>query len=64
MKVKSQAQDGKANIEVLETIAGFFDLPIRDVVLHGGEKTRQKTICLQEISLDKIKGRLTEYFHE
>ena len=64
IKVKSQAQDGKANIEVLETIAEFFHLPIRNVVLQSGEKNRQKIVCLQEISLNKAIKKLMEYFHE
>jgi uncharacterized protein (TIGR00251 family) len=64
MKVQSQAQDSKANMEVLETIAGFFHLPLKDVVLQSGKKNRQKIICVQDISFDQIIGKLTEYFHE
>jgi uncharacterized protein (TIGR00251 family) len=64
MKVKSQAQDDKANTEILETIAGFFHLPMKDVALRSGEKNRQKTVFLGEITRDIVIRKLTECLHE
>lgn len=64
IKVQAQAKDNKANIEVVETIAHFFKLSRKDVVLMSGEKNREKTICLKNISLTMVLGRLQESFHE
>jgi uncharacterized protein (TIGR00251 family) len=63
IKVRSEAKDNKANTEVLETIARFFQLPGKDVILISGEKKRKKTLCLQAISLNKVQEKLKEYFH-
>ena len=62
MKVQGQAKDNKANTEVLETIARFFKLASNDVILLSGEKNRQKTICLKNITSNAVEGKLKEYF--
>jgi uncharacterized protein (TIGR00251 family) len=64
IKVQAQAKDNKANIEVVETIADFFKLSRKDVVLMSGEKNREKTVRLKKISLPKVLERLKESFHE
>jgi uncharacterized protein (TIGR00251 family) len=64
IKVQAQAKDNKANIEVVETIADFFKLSRKDVVLMSGEKNREKTVRLKNISLPKVLERLKESFHE
>jgi uncharacterized protein (TIGR00251 family) len=63
IKVTSEPKDNKANIEVREIIARFFNLPIQDVVLVSGEKSRNKVVCLKKISLERIIDTLQEYFH-
>jgi uncharacterized protein (TIGR00251 family) len=62
IKVRSEAKENKANIEVVETLARFFQLVARDVVLISGEKNRQKTVCLKKISLNTVERKLKEYF--
>jgi len=63
IKVQSEAKDNKANAEVRETIAQFFRLPLKDVVLLHGEKDREKTICLKNISSNMVNGKLKVFFH-
>jgi uncharacterized protein (TIGR00251 family) len=63
IKVQSEAKDNKANIEVLETIARFFQLPVKNVNLVSGEKTREKTVCLQAITLNRVHEKLKECFN-
>jgi len=61
IKVRSEAKDNKANTEVLETIARFFKLAEKDVVLVSGEKKREKTVCLKKISATTVERSLQEY---
>jgi uncharacterized protein (TIGR00251 family) len=60
MKVRSEAKENKANAEVLETVARFFNLKEKDVVLISGEKNREKTVCLKNISSTAVEGKLKE----
>jgi uncharacterized protein (TIGR00251 family) len=62
IKVQSAAKDNKANTEVLDTIARFFKLTGKDVILVSGEKNREKTVCLQNIALSTVEGKLQEFF--
>lgn len=64
MKVQAQAKDNKANNEVLETIAGFFKLSTKEVKLISGEKNREKTVCLKNISLLAVTKLLKESLDE
>ncbi len=63
-KVQSAAQENKANIEIIETIAWFFGLPARNVLLVSGEKSREKTLVLKGISLDSVLKKLHRVLHE
>ncbi|HUT00457.1 MAG TPA: DUF167 family protein [Candidatus Thermoplasmatota archaeon] len=62
IKVQSEAKGNKANTEVLETIARFFQLPGKNVILVSGEKMREKTVCLKAIPLNRVQEKLKEYF--
>jgi uncharacterized protein len=64
IKVSTEAKDNKATAEVLKTIASFFHLPEKDVVLQSGQKSRQKTVCLKNIQVDKVLQMLGEFVHE
>jgi len=63
IKVRSEAKDNKATTETVETVARFFKLPIKDVVLVTGEKSRQKTVCLMNISVDVVTAKLQGSVH-
>lgn len=58
MKVCSSAQDNKANMEVLKTIAGFFEKPFANVLLVSGAKKREKTVLIKNGSVNEISNKL------
>lgn len=39
--------DGRANEVLLKFIAGLFDVPLRQVSLHSGERSRRKVVLVQ-----------------
>ena len=63
VKIRSEPKDNKANTELRETIACFFQLSIQNVILIRGEKSREKTVCLKKISIEQVNEKLKEYFH-
>ena len=63
IKVRSEAKENKANNEVIETVAEFFRVPVKDVILVSGQKNREKTICLNKISVDKACSQLEDSFY-
>jgi uncharacterized protein len=63
IKVRSEAKDNKANNEVIETIAGFFKIPLKNVILVSGQKSREKTVALKKIPVATVCERLEESFH-
>lgn len=63
IKVQSEAKENKANTETVETVAGFFQLTVKDVVLVSGEKKREKTVCLKNISIKTVNAKLEKFFH-
>jgi uncharacterized protein (TIGR00251 family) len=63
IKVCSQAKDSKANNEVVETVAGFFRVSTKDVILVSGQKSKEKTVCLSKMSVDMVYSQLEESFH-
>lgn len=58
MNVCSPAQDNKANMEVLRTIAGFFNKPFSNVLLVAGAKKREKTILIKNSKINEINKKL------
>lgn len=64
MNVCSSAQDNKANMEVLKTIAGFFEKPVKDVFVVSGERNREKTVLVKDASVSDIVNRLQESLNE
>jgi uncharacterized protein (TIGR00251 family) len=63
IKVRADAKENKANSEVLKTIARFFQLEGKQVLLISGEKNREKTVCLKHISLEEVHTKLGTFFH-
>jgi uncharacterized protein YggU (UPF0235/DUF167 family) len=61
--VRSEAKDNKANDEVVETIAGFFKISLKNVILVSGQKSREKTVALKKVPVDTVYDRLEESFH-
>jgi len=63
IKVRSEAKENKANNEVIETVAKFFRVSEKDVILMSGQKSREKIICLNKISVEMASSQLEESFH-
>jgi uncharacterized protein (TIGR00251 family) len=63
IKVQTETKNNKANSEVLETIAGFFKISQKNVILVSGQKSREKTVVLKKVSIDTVCKRLEESFH-
>ncbi len=55
VRVKCAPVDGKANREIIETIADAFGLPKGRVVFKGGETSRQKRILLAGVGADLVR---------
>ena len=60
IKVKSPAKDSMANIEIIKTIAKFFDTPVKNVWIVKGKKSKEKTIFIKKISVNSVVKRLEE----
>jgi uncharacterized protein len=58
IKVRSEAKENQANVEVVETIARFFQLSTHDVQVLSGQKSREKTVVLSKLSVDVVCRKL------
>jgi len=64
IKVCSEAKDNKANLDVIREVAKFFNKSIKDVFIISGEKNKEKTILIRNISKGKVIKSLQGYFDE
>ena len=64
IKVCSPAKDNKANLEVLRTVADFFDKSTKDVFIISGGKNKEKKILIKKMSTGDVVSKLQEYFNE
>lgn len=55
VRVKCAPVDGKANKELVETLADAFGLPKGRVVFKSGETAKQKRILLVGVSVDDVR---------
>ena len=55
VRVKCAPVDGKANKELVETLAVAFGLPKTRVVFKSGETSKQKRILLSGVSADEVR---------
>lgn len=58
IKVCSPAKDNQANIEVIKTVAKFFDKPVQDVFIISGGKNKEKTVLVKDASVGYIVNKL------
>ncbi len=56
VRIRSAPVDGKANKELVETIADAFDLPKSRVEFRSGETSKQKRILLRGISAATVES--------
>lgn len=55
VRVKCAPVDGKANKELVETLADAFGLPKNRVVFKSGETSKQKRILLVGVTAETVK---------
>ena len=55
VRVRCAPVDGKANKELVETLAEAFDLPKGRVVFKSGETSKQKRILLLGVTADEVR---------
>ena len=55
VRIKAAPVDGKANKELIETLAEAFHLPKRAVVFKGGETSKTKRLLLTGLSLAQVR---------
>jgi uncharacterized protein (TIGR00251 family) len=60
IKVAGEAKENKANAEVIETLAMFFQCSSKDLRIVSGQKHREKTVLLTNIRLDAVLTKLEE----
>lgn len=58
IKVCSPAKDNRANKEVVTVTADFFDKQDKDISVISGEKSREKTLLVRNISLEHAITKL------
>jgi hypothetical protein len=58
VKVHAPALEGRANDELCEFLADVLKLPRRAVRVAQGEKSRQKLVQIDGLSLPEVKARL------
>ena len=55
VRIRCAPVDGKANKELIETLADAFGLPKRAVVFKGGETSKTKRILLRGAEAAKVR---------
>lgn len=56
VRIRCAPVDGKANKELVETLADAFALPKSRVIFKSGETSKTKRILLQGLSAAEVKG--------
>jgi len=60
VKVCAKAKDNLANLEVVKIVAEFFNKPIKNVYIISGNKTREKTVLIKDVSANTSAKKLKE----
>ena len=55
VRIRAAPVDGKANKELVETLADAFNLPKSRVAFKGGETSKTKRILLAGVSADAVR---------
>ena len=55
VRIRCAPVDGKANKELVETLADAFGIPKSSVVLKSGETSKAKRILLRGVSAAKVE---------
>ena len=60
IKICSPAKENKANREVLKTVATYFNKSDKNIAIISGERSREKTLLIKDVPVNKIINRLKE----
>jgi len=64
VKVKSKAEDNKANIEVIEIIAKYFNVPSKKVRITRGQKSNEKIVAIPNLDFLIVYKKIEESLNE
>ena len=56
VRIRSAPVDGKANKELVETLADAFGLPKSRVIFKGGETSKTKRLLLQGLTAGQVRA--------
>ena len=59
VRIRCAPVDGKANKELIETLAEAFDLPRSAVVFKSGETSKTKRILLRGLTASAVRSMLS-----
>ena len=54
VRIRCAPVDGKANRELIETLADAFGIPKSSVVFKGGETSKTKRLLLKGVTADRL----------
>jgi uncharacterized protein (TIGR00251 family) len=60
IKVKSPPKENQANIDVIKSIASFFDISVKKVWIIKGKTSKEKTILLKSVSVNAASKKIKE----
>ncbi|WP_135610611.1 DUF167 domain-containing protein [Methanococcoides sp. AM1] len=60
IKLRSAAQKGKANDELIESIADFFTVNTSSVSIRSGARSTKKTVEIEGLDYDKATSMLED----
>ena len=61
VRIRCAPVDGKANRELVETLADEFGLAKSSVVFKSGETSKQKRILLRGVSAASVEAKIKEF---
>ena len=64
IKVKAGAKEDKANSEVIEKIAAYFNISPKYVRIIHGQKNREKTILIKNLEIKDVCKKIEESLRE
>lgn len=60
VRLKARAEKGKANKELIQLLSSMFSLPLSDIIIVGGEKSRRKNIKILGLNTEDFTRRLRQ----
>ena len=58
VRVSAPPEGGKANASVCKLLADKLDIPARSVTIVQGNRSQEKTVCIEGLTLQAVASRL------